>query len=215
MSTESKQILDNASDLLAAAKSLDYTLILNNHVDEVKKLKDVLVNFNIGKTGKTGKNEVLADYASKLEGQRPSKNILDGLSSTELARDSDSVNIKSPDDRHAIPRDELDASIADEGLQDRVGKVYNSLSTGTDRTLAFKQVHHSRGIPAFDVVIAPDYSPTSGLHGIFISESEVMSIVLSSDSPAEDWQVLKRKHYSSADEMIEYFGLLSAGFDLP
>ncbi|MGK0501139.1 MAG: hypothetical protein ACJAYG_002793 [Oceanicoccus sp.] len=63
--------------------------------------------------------------------------------------------------------------------------------------------------------MTPDFARVSGLHGMFISGNDVMFYVLPSDNPSADWELFKSKHYSNADEMIEFFTLITAGFDLP
>ena len=212
MNSVSKVVMGNANNLLAASKSLDYSLIANHQIEEVKKLHAVLVEFDIKKYRR---EESLSSYASQQQGPRASMEELDDLPPAEMGGDNYETGIKEEAVTEPIAKEEIESNLQEEGMGDRVGLVYNSLSKDSDRTLQFKQAHHRRGVPSFDIVVAPDCSPVSGLHGIFINGHEVMSIVLPADDPSGDWQIMKRKAYTNADEMMEYLSLLSAGFDLP
>ena len=110
-------------------------------------------------------------------------------------------------------KDDIMQALALKGFASRAGLVYNSFSDS--RTLAFDQAHHRRGVPPFEVVVAPDFAPVSGMHGVFISTTEIMSVILPSDKANADWQILKRKSFNCRKEMMDYLSLIAAGFDLP
>ncbi len=99
------------------------------------------------------------------------------------------------------------------GFDERMGRVYDSFAQGRSRDIS--EVPHDRGMPVFDTVVAADFSPVSGMHGIFISKLEVASAVLPAPGEANEWQVLARRHYTSLEEMREFVILMSAGFELP
>lgn len=105
------------------------------------------------------------------------------------------------------------SSLKEEGFDGRLGKVYSS--TAEKRMMAFRQVPHRNELPAFDMVVAADYAPKTGLHGVFIDADRVYSALLVAPVDQNKWQVLKSRSYQSMDEMIEIVTLLSAGFDLP
>lgn len=198
----SKTILDSADELIEASRSLDYSGIINDDDAALSQLNAVLKRLSINQFDN---DDLLDDYASKQ-----------AHASTAKAADTFAVDEAiNPEQSAAIERQQQIADIiSQEGLQDRLGKVYNSFAN--DRVLEFNNVPHQRGLPPFDLVFAADYSPLSGLHGIFISADEVMSIVLPSDAGGDtDWQVLKRRQYSNPDELMEFVTLLSAGFELP
>lgn len=209
-------VLENADALLSATKSIDFNKVLNHDVAEVKKLKGALKSLQI-----SGKrlDESLDKYASKpIDGSSGSNESFDSLDDLPPLDDMDMAELEAADGSASTEapfgnKDEIMAALAVEGLDGRAGMVYNSLSDS--RTLPFGQVHHRRGVPRFDVVVAPDFAPVSGMHGVFISTSEIMSIILPSDNASADWQVLKRKPFNSSEEMIDYLSLISAGFDLP
>lgn len=202
MKSFSTIILEKADQLLAASKSLDYNRITLHEPDAIEKLQEVLDGLQI-----TKKNiaESLDQYAQQQQGPIASVGELDDLTSAEIAG-SDVVNI-------VVQREQLLSQLVDEGFGDRVGQVYNSFAS--TRSLSFEQAPHHRGIPDFQVVMAPDFTPVAGLHGIFISATEIMSIILPSDSSIADWAVLKSKPYNDADEMTEFLTLIAAGFDVP
>lgn len=210
MSSFSGTILGNANALLEASKSLDFQGIVDHEAEEVAKLRAVIESLSIQRKRS---DEPLDNYASKQTG--PVAGVdLPSLDDMELdsGMGDDALSVSASDVPHTS-RDEIMKALAAEGMDDRVGLVYNSFSDS--RTLPFSQAHHRRGVPVFEVVSAPDFAPVAGMHGVFISNTEVMSIILPADDSAAEWQILKRKSYSTADEMIEYMSLISAGFDLP
>lgn len=209
MSSFSGTILGNANALLEASKSLDFQRIVDHEAEEVAKLRAVIESLSIQRKRS---DEPLDNYASKQTG--PVAGVdLPSLDDMELDSGTGDDALSAPSDAPHTSRDEIMKALVAEGMDDRVGLVYNSFSDS--RTLPFSQSHHRRGVPVFEVVSAPDFAPVAGMHGVFISNTEVMSIILPSDNSSADWQILKRKAYSTADEMIEYMSLISAGFDLP
>ena len=201
-------VLKNADALLAAFKSIDFKKILSHDAAEVEKLKGVLVSLQIALKRPT---ELLDQYASKPsapsgsdQGFLPVLNDLAGLDATDKS---------SAVDRPFTGKDDIMEALALNGFASRAGLVYNSFSDS--RTLAFDQAHHRRGVPPFEVVVAPDFAPVSGMHGVFISTTEIMSVILPSDNANADWQIFKRKSFSCRKEMMDYLSLISAGFDLP
>ena len=213
VSSFSDTILGNANALLEASKSLDFQGIVDHNAEEVAKLRAVIERLSIQRK-RSG--ESLEDYADKQSGPlaRGAADIddLPSLDDMDIDMGGDALSASGSGASQAS-RDEIIKALVAEGMDDRVGLVYNSFSDS--RTLPFSQAHHRRGVPVFEVVAAPDFAPVSGMHGVFISNTEVMSIILPSDNASADWQILKRKDYSTLDEMIEYTSLISAGFDLP
>lgn len=210
-------ILAEAGQLVAASKGLDYQRISEHQPEEVARLHRVMAELNVPRhlAANTVENHnviVSAPGPGSGEGE-PSAAQLLSLDSHVSPLDSHEIGegIVEPD-RLAIYTGIMD-SLAADGLEGRAGLVYNSAAKS--RTSPFDGVHHPRGIPEFDVVIAPDYAPEPGMHGVFISETEIMSIILPSGDPAASWQVIKRKGYDNLGQMMEYLALISAGFDLP
>lgn len=201
-------VLKNADALLAAFKSIDFKKILSHDAAEVEKLKGVLVSLQIALKRPT---ELLDQYASKPSAPSGSDQgflpVLNDLASLDATDKSSAV------DRPFSGKDDIMEALALNGFASRAGLVYNSFSDS--RTLAFDQAHHRRGVPPFEVVVAPDFAPVSGMHGVFISTTEIMSVILPSDNANADWQIFKRKSFSCRKEMMDYLSLISAGFDLP
>jgi hypothetical protein len=204
----SDAILKHANTVVAASKSLDYQGIIDNDQAAVSQLNTVLEQLSIKKARS---DESLENYASKQEPLQTSRigddqsDILDALD-----WDLEDQGQSNAEQR----REEITSTIAGEGLEGHIGRVYNSFAS--DRVLDFKSIPHQRGLPPFDLVFAADYSPFAGLHGIFINSEEVMSIVLPSDAGLNgEWQILKSRKYTNQEEMMEFVTLLSAGFELP
>ncbi len=208
-------VLANADALLSVSKSIDFQKIVSHDAAEVEKLKGALASLHIDRKRS---DESLDQYASKPSGPSGSNETFSSLDDLPPLDDMDmagldSVSIAESASGPFNGKDDIIEALAAEGLDGRAGLVYNSFSDS--RTIPFSQAHHRRGVPPFDVVVAPDFAPVSGMHGVFISTTEIMSIILPSDNATADWQILKRKEFNSAEEMIDYLSLISAGFDLP
>lgn len=191
MNKISPQLIEYAERFVSASQAIDYSKIIEHNKDEVIKLKS-LVRQLVKHRG----NEALTDYASPQIVNRKA------------------APPPAPDKGHQLERRKnIVASLTQEGFESRLGRVYCSDSVG--RSMAFKDVVHRHGLPDFDMVIAPDFSPQSGLHGIFVTGSEVFSALLPNPGERHDWRVLRRSSYQSLSQMSEYVTLLAAGFDLP
>lgn len=96
------------------------------------------------------------------------------------------------------------------GLGDRLGKLY--CSNAERRLVAFREVPHKLGLPQFDMVVAADYAPVSGYHGIFVGVQEVVSCILPLPAESHQWQVRDRHRFADAARAAELVSLMSAGF---
>jgi hypothetical protein len=206
----SEEILAQADQLVAASKGLDYQGIVEHQPDEVACLHRVLAELNIERSVSANTLDSDDTTVSDPVPEQPEETLVTG---DMLATESDAEGKGAVAADRLTIRSGIMESLSADGLEGRVGLVYNSVSKS--RTSRFDGVHHHRGIPEFDVVIAPDYAPVPGMHGVFISATEIMSIILPSGDPAANWQVVKRKGYQDRAQMMEYLGLISAGFDLP
>jgi hypothetical protein len=116
------------------------------------------------------------------------------------------------EDREAVQlrRRQMVEALTQAGLGDRLGKIY---STHVERRIQpFREVPHKMGLPMFDMVIAPDFSPEDGLHAIFVAPQEILSCLLPGADSTRPWQVRQRVRYSSAEELVDLVSLISAGF---
>jgi hypothetical protein len=196
--TGSQDLLQQANAVLAASKTLDYTKITKHDPPEVAKLMAVLSELNI---------EVEPSTAAPV-----SERVTSGNGAG--ADFKPAVHQPGGGDNPMANREEITAVLNKEGFSDRLAAVYNSLSPS--RKTSFLQIPHRRGIPPFAVVVAPDFSPITGFHGIFISSSELMSITLAAENQTEaEWLVVKRKSFDGMEEMAEVLTLMAAGFDIP
>lgn len=182
-----RELFLQAEDFLQLFNRLDYEAIVAHEPGAVAVLQDVVKTIR----GKRGGDEALANYAAEQQRRLVASAVEEGKAAV-LER------------RRAFL-----AVLSQAGLGGRLGKVY--CTEADPRTTAFRDVPHKLGLPQFDMVIAADYSPQSGYHGIFVAGQEVMSWVL--PPPYElAWQLRERHSFSSLDHMAELVGLLGAGF---
>lgn len=120
--------------------------------------------------------------------------------------------ISAPEDVTAV-RKTIIQVLVEGGFENRLRQVY--CSSSEKRSIPFKSVPHRRGLVDFSMVIAPDFAPQAGLHGIFITATQVYSALLANPAENKDWRVLKKVPYKSPNEMAELVTLLAAGFELP
>lgn len=195
--------IERAEEILTLSKGLNYAEIAKHNPEEIEKLKRAITRIGVEARSATS----LADEASTESASTKQTEA----TTRQTAESDDDIDLRL--NETVARRADITAQLQIEGMDDRVGQLYSSASD--NRRIEFKQAPHHRGIPPFDLVVAPDFAPAQGLHGIFIAQSEVLSIVLPSDGHQDSWTILKRKDYRSLEEMSEYLMLLSAGFDLP
>lgn len=182
---EIQQLLSQAGDLVEMCKRLDYQQIIAHKPEAVAALKDAMRIIR----GSINDNESLDDYASKQVVREP-----------------------TPEEKAALleRRRQLVEVLGHAGLAERMGKVYST--EASQRLIPFKDIPHKHGLPQFDLVVGPDFSPQSGFHGIFIGEQEVMSCLLPAPAGSVQWQIRERHRFASLDQAVDLVGLLSAGF---
>lgn len=189
----SNPVLAGADTFLDCCDRLDFQSIFENQKDALRTLRVVMDELDLTPLTK-----------EQLKSLRPAEPI---------TVDSSVVSHVASTDPKEERRQEIIDEIEAQGFGDRLDKVYDSFADGRTRVLS--KVPHRHGLPFFNTVIAADFAPVSGLHGIFISNSEVISAVLPYPCEGHHWQLEIRRNYSSLSEMVEYVTLLSAGFELP
>lgn len=188
-STSDDEIVVVGEKVLAALKGLNYRGVARHSASDVEQLKAVLEQLGIYPP-----DESLQDYASEQALPRSAPAQYDEEQAQQLLK-------------------EINRQLDDEGFGERLGCVYDSFAQ--NRRSPFNDMPR-RGLPSFNLVVAPDFAPVAGLHGVFISDTEVMSIIL----PAEvqqargDWEIVKRKSFKDAEQMMDIVTLITAGFDL-
>lgn len=179
-----QQLLSQAVDLVEMCKRLDYQQIIAHKPEAVAALKDAMriIRGSIN-------DEPLDNYANK-----------------QVVRES------SPEEKAALleRRRHLVEVLGHAGLAGRMGKVYST--EATQRLIPFKDIPHKHGLPQFDLVVGPDFSPQSGFHGIFIGEQEIMSCLLPVPAETVQWQIRERHRFANLDQAVDLVGSLSAGF---
>lgn len=101
----------------------------------------------------------------------------------------------------AISSDPLIALLQRHGFGARLDKVF----TG-DRVEPFMlldKVPHRRGLPPFDICLAPDYSPIDGLQGVFLTGRGIFNATVPRPVEQHDWRVLRNVPYESPEDLIE------------
>ncbi len=187
-----KELIRRAEEFMRLCKRVDYQSILSHEPAAVAKLQNVLQEL---KKTLPRSDESLENYA-QVQPAPP----------TRVAAP------ESEDEKVALlaRRREFVEALSQGGLGNRLGKVYSSLDDR--RLLAFREVPHQQGLPKFDMVVGPDFSPVSGFHGIFIGAQEVLSYVLPSPADSHQWQVRERHRFATNAQLVDLVGLLSAGF---
>jgi hypothetical protein len=189
-----KELIQRAEEFTRLCKGVDYPAILAHNAEAVAALQDVLI---VLKKALPRNNEDLNDYAQAQSGPRKRVN------KTESDPEKAALLERR---RHFVE------AFSQAGLGNRLGKIYSSLDER--RLLAFREAPHQQGLPKFDMVIGPDFSPVNGLHGIFIGAQEVMSCVLPSPSESHQWQVRERHRFSNNLQVVDLVSMLSAGFPI-
>lgn len=189
-----KELIQRAEEFTRLCKSVDYQSVLAHDAAAVAALQDVLLVLK--KTLPRG-GEDLGDYASAQVGARPRASTPDSSAEKKALLERR---------RHFVE------AFSQAGLGNRLGKIYSSVDDR--RLLAFREVPHQEGLPQFDMVVAPDYSPVGGLHGIFIGSQEVMSCVLPSPPESHQWQVRERHRFANNLQVVDLVSMLSAGFPI-
>ena len=178
-------LLRQAMDLVEMCKQLDYQEIIAHKPEAVAALQNAVRLIR----GTLPVNEELGNYAAKQE-ERAERTV---------------------DKAALLERRKLFVeALGQAGLADRLGKVYCTESA--QHLVAFREIPHKRGLPQFDMVVGPDFSPQSGYHGIFIGEQEVLSCLLPQPCDTQQWQIRERHRFSSREQVVNLVSMLSAGF---
>ncbi len=174
-STESESLADlmkQAQKAHEIIEAVDFEKVASHDPEEVGKLQGV--------------NEALGKLS---EGEQV--NRVDGLDEVE-----------NLDPAFAI-KNELLLLLDDAGLGERLGRVYTlGLGSAQPGTKPAEIVPHREGLPAFDVVIAPNYAPADGAHGIFVSYSGVFSAHVPEPITRHHWKIMRSQPYDDNEELV-------------
>lgn len=190
-----------AGRVVRLCESLDFQGIIQHRPKAIEALQNAVkvLNLRLPRSG----FEVGAEPSSMHE------SIVDSVAAP------DATAVHSPEKEKAElqeRRRQLVGAISHGGLGDRLGKMYSSLADV--RLQPFREAPHKMGLPTFDLVLAPDFSPEAGLHVILIAAQEIVSCVLPNADANRPWQVRQRARYSNADELVDIVSLMSAGFPI-
>lgn len=183
---------DEAGRVIRLCEALDFEGIVQHRPKAINALQNVVRTLNL-----------------TLPRRSAAERVGDGI---EDARTAPAARAPVDDDaaEMAQRRRQLAESLTRAGLGDRMGKIY---STVTDQRLRpFRDAPHKMGLPAFDMVLAPDFSPEAGLHGIFVGAQEIFSALLLGADSNRTWQVRERARFGNMEELADIVSLMSAGF---
>jgi hypothetical protein len=193
----SKALYDEAGRIVRLCETLDFEGIVQHRPNAINALQNAVRVLNVSLPRRGG--DGLGEYASAQPAPR-------------LSTTTDTPPEVSAEEKALLQqrRREVLESLSQAGLGDRLGKVYST--SAETRLQPFREAPHKNGLPAFDMVMAPDFSPESGLHGIFVAAQEVMSCVLPGADANRLWQVRERARFSTPEELVDFVSLMSAGF---
>lgn len=183
------RIVDEAHRLVSICKHLDFAAITRHEPLAVAQLQQAVQLLGI---------KVIRDMGSSRRGGDDVTAPAGAVRSAAAA----------PAAREAA----IEAMLIESGFAERLGRVYNSESK--QRMVEFQTVAQRSGLPAFLFVIAPDFAPVAGYHGIFVTASDVYAAVFPVNGNGM-WQIDARRSYADMSQMAEWVTLLSAGFALP
>ena len=125
---------------------------------------------------------------------------LDSLSAGNLDALADSEQVPDMDPEH-LRRSQLMQLLDDAGYNGRIGRVY--VDGSKDPFKPVDIVPHRDGLPPFDMVVAPDYSPAQGIHGVFVSAKAVVAALVPMPAERHRWRTLRSQPYESDEELID------------
>lgn len=177
--------------MVEASRRLDYPAIIAHDPKAIARLRQVATELRLDLDRlRQGPDQSLADYA-QVQPQPKERPVLPAEDAQERRRRC------------------VDA-LTRAGLGGRVGKLYSS--SAAQRLVPFREAPHKQGLMPFDMVVAADFMPGEGYHGIFITASEVVSGLLLQPVESRGWQLRARAGYGNLAQMVEKVGLMSAGF---
>lgn len=187
----SPQLQQDALQLVEASRRLDYHAILAHDPVAIARLRQVATDLRLDLDRlRKSSDQALADYA-QAQPQPRERQVAPEVTDQERRRRCVDALTKA-------------------GLGGRLGKLYSSGSA--QRLVPFREAPHKRGLVPFDMVVAADYMPGDGFHGIFVTAGEVISGLLMQPVDERSWQLRARAPYANLAQMVEKVGLMSAGF---
>ncbi len=178
----------SADKVLKASQSVDYRAVVKHHRVAVRQLNEAL---------KLAGMEIEGLFPGRGKDFRSSELAFDGSPTTSDAAAASGQSSSDANNR----RDELLELVGSAGYGARVDMVYYAQSDTP--TKAFSSVAHRSGLPAFEVVLAPDYTPKNGVHAVFITANSVYTAALCYPEKDHQWQVLINKPFDEDYEMLE------------
>lgn len=182
-----EHLFASADKVLRASQSVDYRAVVKHHNTAVRQL-----------------NEALKLAGIEVEGIFPGRGGEFRSGDTSLHRSSagSDVGMQSAQPANTEARSaEIFELINSSGYGDRIGKVYYAQSDAPIKAL--DGVEHRSGLPAFEVVLAPDYTPKNGVHAVFVTANSVYTAALCYPEKEHQWQVLENKPFDEDYEMLE------------
>lgn len=190
------ELIKQASRISYITQQIDFEKIKAHEPSEVEKLNNFL-------------SELGADLAGPVVSIKANTAAVGRSSEPDTEESSEVGDAETRAARQMAILEQLKK----EGFADRLGRLYNNRYES--RSMEFRKAPHRKNLPDFDMIVAADYAPGAGAHGIIITQHQVMSVYLAAPEDQNSWQILKQRSYDSMEEMGEIVTLLAAGFDLP
>lgn len=184
----------SADKLLKASQSVDYRALIKHHNVAVRQLNEAL---NIANREV---EELFPGRAGQFDsGSGSQGDYADRQSTSSTSGSGQAFAVDSQD--AIMRRGEIMELISSAGFGDRIDKVYYAQSDVSTKN--FKGVAHTSGLPEYEVVVAPDYTPKNGIHAVFITGNSVFSAALCYPEKDNQWVVLEKKPYEESYELLE------------
>lgn len=184
------ELYEEADRVIRLCESLDFDGIVKHRPQAVSALQNVVRVLKL-ELPNIRTDEDLGNYAAAAPKPKP------------VATEDDKAQLQAR-------RRQMVEAMTQAGLGDRLGKIYSTRAE--KRIQPFREVPHKMGLPTFDMVVAPDFSPEDGLHAIFIAGHEILSCILAGADSTRPWQVRQKVRYANAEELVDIVSLMSAGF---
>lgn len=195
---------DSLESLLAQAKQaqalvgqLDLSLIAEHDESEIMQMKEVIAALEKIENLHSKVNPDITDTA---DAKATTHKTLE--SSTNPAPEN---VLNNPPKQSAKPHESSESAILalimEAGFESRVDRIFFSGSDYPVKPLSY--VPHKKGLPKFDVCIAPESAPIDGAQGIFISTRGVFCAAVPEPVASSEWRIIRSMPYESNDEMLD------------
>ncbi len=125
-----------------------------------------------------------------------------GIGDPEFIEEVDGAieTLRGVSEHGVLSKDPLVTLLQRHGFGARLDKVFSGKRGSPHRPI---EGVHRRGLPEFDICLAPDFSPIDGLHGIFVTRRSVFCATLPFPMGDHDWRVVRNVPADDDQDMLE------------